>query len=190
MEELLVIVRRTPGQGSEHPARERVAAQRRAARLALDEAAAREGLTVESWPQEGDGGRPLPVEGWHWSISHDSTLVAAVLHREPVGVDLERVAERRAALQERVANPVEQGLLAPWDALAFTRLWTAKEAVLKAAGVGIAELSSCRLQALDGEQLVLEHRAGLRRVAQHQAGEHILAVHTQELGHVRWDLPS
>ncbi len=131
--QLLVVVRRTPGQEPERPARERVAAQRSSARKALDEAAAKVGLAVEHWPQEEDGGRPLPVDGWHWSISHDSTLVAAALDRCPVGVDLEQVAQRRAALKDRVADEAERELLAPFDALNFTRLWTAKEAVLKAA---------------------------------------------------------
>ncbi len=190
MTELLILVRPTPDQASSLPARERVAAQRAAARVALREAASRVGCAATEFPQEEDGGRPLPIDGWHWSISHDATLVAAVLHREPVGVDLERVAERRAALHDKVAWQSERELLAPWDARAFTRLWTAKEAVLKAAGVGLTELSGCRLVGLAGEDLLLEHRGGPRRVRQARCGEHVLAVHAPgEDWSVAWDLP-
>lgn len=187
---LLVLVRPTPGQQRARPPRERVAAQSLAARDALREAAARVGCHAREFHQVEPGGRPLPVDGWHWSISHDDTWVAAVLHTAPVGVDLERVAGRRAALHERVAGAEERALLEPWDALAFTRLWTAKEAVLKAAGVGIAELSSCRLRAVDGEDLLLDHRGEARRVRQRRFREHVLAVHAgDEPLEVRWDLP-
>jgi 4'-phosphopantetheinyl transferase len=187
--ELLVVIRSTPDQERGRPARERVSAQRVAARAALDEAAARLGLAVEHWPQVEDGGRPLPVEGWHWSISHDDTYVAAVLDTAPIGVDLERISDRRPELHDRIADPRERELLTPWDALAFTRLWTAKEAVLKAAGVGIAELSECRLGGREGEELLLDHRGGARRVVQHRVDQHVFALHARDLGRVRWELP-
>ncbi|MDA1266235.1 MAG: 4'-phosphopantetheinyl transferase superfamily protein, partial [Planctomycetota bacterium] len=120
----------------------------------------------------------------------DATYVAAVLAREPVGVDLERVAERRAALHDKVADETERELLAPWDALAFTRLWTAKESVLKAAGVGMAELSGCRLRGREGDALTLEHRGRACHVLQRQFGDHVFAVHlTGRTPTVRWDLP-
>lgn len=189
MTELHVVVRATPDQDPGRPVRERVAAQRAAARRALDEAAAQVGLACPDWPQEEPGGRPLPVDGWCWSISHDDTLVAAAVHTGPVGVDVERIAERRAALHDKVASPQERGLFERWDSHAFTRLWTAKEAVLKAAGVGMAELSLCRLSGLDGDDLLLAHRDGIRRVQQLELGQHLVALHAEGATAVRWDLP-
>ncbi len=176
MEPLHVFLRPTPDQGPEHPARERVAAQRRAARAALDEAARRIGLAVAAWPQEQEGGRPLPVGGLHWSISHDADYVAAVLAPVAVGIDLERIAQRRAALTERVADEQERALFPTFDAQAFTRLWTAKEARLKVAGVGLGELSRCRLEAVLGDELRLRHRGALHRVIETRFGDHILAL--------------
>lgn len=182
-----VLVRRTPDQDA--APRERVAAQRAAARAALDELARRHGLPTGHWPQVEDGGRPLPVEGWHWSISHDDTFVAAVLSREPVGVDLERIAERRAALHDKVAREDERACFETWDALAFTRLWTAKEAVLKAAGVGMAELSGCRVIAEEGEVLLLSHRNQECRVLQARLGDHVVALFGPSIEQCSWDLP-
>ncbi len=174
---LQVVLRATPDQTPDHPGRERVASQSAAARLALADAARLAGCPLETFPQD-DSGVPLPRDGWHWSISHDATYVASVVHRAPVGVDLQRVEERRAALTERVANEAERALLAPFDALAFARLWTAKEAVLKAAGVGLTELSQCRLVAVGpGEELWLAHRDPRQRVVTTRIADHVASVH-------------
>ncbi|WP_205699538.1 4'-phosphopantetheinyl transferase superfamily protein [Conexibacter sp. SYSU D00693] len=83
----------------------------------------------------------LLAPGDHGSASHTGDLlVLAVCAQAPVGVDVERVVPRRRGLASRL-HPREQVALAAtpddeWDA-AFTGLWTAKEAVLKARGTGL-----------------------------------------------------
>jgi phosphopantetheinyl transferase len=79
-----------------------------------------------------------------FSVSHAGglTLVAVAAGRE-VGIDVERLGRRRwLSLPGHALTPAERRSL---DALsgaareaAFLRLWTRKEAVLKAAGVGLA----------------------------------------------------
>lgn len=149
------LVRVTPTAPPTGP--ERVRVQRAHARETLDLASARAGGPAGPWPQVEDGGRPLPHEGWHWSISHDAHHTAGALARRPVGIDTERVQERRLALAERVLNDAERALLTHHDpALAFTRAWCAKESVLKARGIGMAGLSRCRITSVEPGGLWLE----------------------------------
>ncbi|MCB9764141.1 MAG: SDR family NAD(P)-dependent oxidoreductase [Alphaproteobacteria bacterium] len=80
-------------------------------------------------------GRPGP----HVSISHAmgrAVAVATVGRR--VGVDLEEVRARHPAFAQDWFNDAERALLGG-DPLALTIAWSAKEAVLKALGVGMAQ---------------------------------------------------
>lgn len=124
----------------------RVAAQRTAARALRAEAAlavgACDGPNEATFAQAEDG-RPLPTAGWHWSLSHGGFLVAACVHRALVGVDVEPIATRRADVVARALSDEERTHLP--DPGAFTRAWTAKEAVLKATTLGLGALSRCRI---------------------------------------------
>lgn len=97
----------------------------------------------------GEHGRPM-LDGAHgasiafnWSHSHDQALVAIARDVLP-GIDLERLRPHPKALPiaQRYFSPDETAAL---EALpdgqrdrAFLELWTAKEAVLKALGRGLA----------------------------------------------------
>lgn len=78
-----------------------------------------------------------------WSHSDEMALVALARGIE-LGVDVERVRERKRALElaRRFFDPAEARALAACPAdereIAFLRLWCAKESVLKALGRGIA----------------------------------------------------
>ena len=184
-----VSVRPTANQEPERPPRERVQAQSRSARVALAEAALGAGCGELRFEKDGDD-VPLPTGGWHWSVSHDARLVAGAVYRGAVGVDLERVELRRVVDHESVLDAAEREMLGTLDALAFARLWTAKEAVLKAAGVGLGELSACRLAEPPGEDWVrLQHHGRPCLVRQAFPGQHVIAVHAPgEDWTVVWDL--
>ncbi|MFG1815595.1 4'-phosphopantetheinyl transferase superfamily protein [Kribbella sp. NPDC049174] len=85
-------------------------------------------------------GRPY-VDGLAVSISHSRTLVAvAASAAGPVGVDVEDVYQREVAgLARRWFDPSElEWMAGEADELtAFLQLWTAKEAVGKALGLGL-----------------------------------------------------
>ncbi len=184
-----VAVRPTVAQESERPPRERVQARSRSARVALAEAARSAGCGELQF-EKGEDDVPLPNSGWHWSVTHDAHLVAGTVHRGAVGVDLERVELRRVVDHESVLDAAEREILGTVDALAFARLWTAKEAVLKAAGVGLGELSHCRLGEPLGEDCVrLLHHGRPCLVRQAFVGQHVIAVHAAgEDWTVVWDL--
>lgn len=81
--------------------------------------------------------------GWHVSLSHTDGLVAVVAATAPCGVDIERVREARvAAVAARYFAPEEAAQLAAVGAASarrdFFRLWTLKEAAVKALGEGLA----------------------------------------------------
>lgn len=81
----------------------------------------------------------------HTSLSHSDDAIAIALSAVgPIGVDVEPIgrAQGMAELAERIAHPRELQALASLDGpardAALLRLWVRKEALLKAAGVGLA----------------------------------------------------
>ncbi|MGH8157965.1 MAG: 4'-phosphopantetheinyl transferase family protein [Rhodanobacter sp.] len=98
---------------------------------------------------DGEHGRPAlaaghdPSIGFNWSHSGEHALIAIGRHVVP-GVDLEQVRARPRALEiaQRYFSADEAAALAilpPVErSTAFLELWTAKEAVLKALGRGLA----------------------------------------------------
>lgn len=168
----------------------RIAARSREARLARDAAAREAGCTVTDFPQAPDG-RPLPSAGWSWSISHGRDWVAGTVHTGPVGVDVERL-HLRPRVVARVLAPAEAGHFGDTDpTLAFIRTWTAKEAVVKASGVGIRDLPACTVEDVEGpERLWIRCHGERLRVEQRVHDGHVLAVHAPGDGwSVRWHLP-
>jgi len=124
---------------------EQVQRQRDYARLALRRSAELSGAPLEGWTQDPDG-RPLPNDGWHWSISHKRQWAAGVVARTPVGIDIEHVIPRRdEALFDVIADADEWAIIGERSWENFYRIWTAKEAVLKANGFGIGKLGRCNV---------------------------------------------
>lgn len=167
--------------------RGRVVIQRVASRRALALAAAGAGAPEGPWSQEEDGGRPLPMDGWHWSVTHDAHFVGAVVARVPVGIDTEEITLRREALIQRVLDESEQSVLeGPEKKFTFTRAWCAKEAVLKATGIGMAGLSRCKILTATGPRLTLRLDKKDWTVVQRRGGKSIFAV-TAEAEPVDYD---
>ena len=119
----------------------RAFAMRRAARrviLARTLGCAPPQVTIETGPQ----GKPS-CTGLAFSAAHSAgRAVVAVAHAGPLGVDIERLRPLDLDLMaRRVLSIGEQALIEPLDAdrrgAALIRLWTAKEAVLKAEGTGL-----------------------------------------------------
>lgn len=113
-------------------------------------------------PRACGGGR------FFWSAANTRGAALAAVAKAPVGVDVESLARPRVAPAAAFAGPDELALCDAWSAPLALALWTAKEAVLKLAGVGIAELRACRLAAPpagdEPAELVLLHRDRLHRV--------------------------
>lgn len=114
-------------------------------------------------------GRPcLPGDALHTSLSHAEGAVAIAAGPGGgmgIGVDLEPAprAAQMAEIAGRVLHPDERAALAalpePRRAQALLALWVRKEALLKAAGIGLArEMDSFR--APDGEPVALPAAEG------------------------------
>jgi 4'-phosphopantetheinyl transferase len=166
----------------------RVRARSAHAREALALSAARAGAALGPL-QKGEHDAPVPTNGWHWSISHACGLSAGVVSRGPVGVDVEAITPRRQEIVQRVAVRDELDLLGGFSWETFFRLWTAKESVLKKAGCGILELSTCRLVAVASPGLlVLAHRGREHEVRLLVADGHVAAVAGEGPFEVEWTM--
>lgn len=95
---------------------------------------------------KGDAGEPLACWGVHWSIAHKPDLVAGVVSSSSVGIDIERLRPVSEVLFRRILTSKESDCFGGNDWIEiFFRTFTAKEAVLKAIGVGLAGLALVRV---------------------------------------------
>ena len=114
-----------------------------AAYLLLREALRKE-YGIEEAPvfEYGEHGKPTIVghPDIHFNLSHCREAAICVVSDHPVGVDVESIHRYSESLARYTMNDEEmqQILHADYPALAFTRLWTRKEAVVKRSGHGIS----------------------------------------------------
>lgn len=164
---------------------QQVRRQRAAARIALRECARRCGAPRDGWTKDAHDA-PLPLRGYYWSVAHKRRWAAAVISRQPVGIDIEEIVVRPRTLHDELAGDDEWQIVGDRSWHSFYRLWTAKEATLKANGVGIGELLRCRLIALHNDgQVMLEYQQSNWRVEHHERASYIAAVTCNGVG-VRW----
>jgi len=105
----------------------------------------------------GANGEPgVPNTDWRLSIAHSEFIAAAVISKSAVGVDVEPIVTRRTDLYRYLLHPDEYALLEESGRShneTQILLWSLKESVLKAKGLGFL-LSPKRLRValLDDEQ--------------------------------------
>lgn len=82
-------------------------------------------------------GKPYLPGGPHFSLSHSGKLVVLLVDEHEAGVDVEEIVPYCRAVARRVFSPREQAWLhAQADEESFFRLWTGKESIMKALGLG------------------------------------------------------
>jgi phosphopantetheine--protein transferase-like protein len=156
--------------------RDKVAALSECARQALRMSAERAGISLGELRKDDDD-IPLPFGEYHWSVSHKPKYVAAVIGRGRIGIDVEEIEPRKENIFGYVASDEEWSLLGgkSWDSL--YRCWTAKEAVVKSTGTGLAGLKSCRVvDVRDDANICLSFEGRLYKVAQMRLDGHIVSV--------------
>jgi phosphopantetheinyl transferase len=118
------------------------------------------------------------------SIAHCENHAIAVAHGEPVGVDIERIAERGDDFFKAVSSESERVLFAAFAGNArqewVTRLWCAKEVLGKLMGTGVDEAPQ-RFEAqstgADGSLLMCHGGSGRQaRVVTVRDGDFMLAL--------------
>jgi 4'-phosphopantetheinyl transferase len=109
-----------------------------------------------------DTGKPVVSGGVHFNVSHSGDLILLALSdSRAVGIDVERRrdVERVTALRNRWLTEPERarmdrliaGGASPSDA--FLRIWSVKEARLKALGVGISGALGVALETIEAHPL-------------------------------------
>jgi len=156
-DQLHPVIMRVPPSIRKLEGAEMVEALRYAAEKALTHSSAYSEVTLGSLTRQ-ENGAPIPSNGIFWSLSHTPEYVAAVNAPYPVGIDIEKIAPVSDSLMKQIADAEEWALAPEMTTPLFYRYWTAKEAVLKAVGIGLAGLSNCRVQEIiDDNQLVLQY---------------------------------
>lgn len=186
---LVPVMRMTPGQGKHLPSAERVSNQRRAAREACHGSAKRLGLNLGRLAQS-ETGVPEPVNGWFWSVSHTRGVVCGIVYPAPVGIDVERIQPRRQEIVRATAKREEYDVTGGFRWRNFTRVWSAKEAVLKKAGCGLVELSKCTVVAAPSPtSVILHHRERLHFVHQSLQYGHCVSIcaDVSDDAEITWD---
>lgn len=101
-------------------------------------------ITAPGYIKYGDHGKPyLANHDYHFNITDSADTLVVAISKQPIGIDLESIRPIELKRIRRAFTSDEQKYL---DAIAdsqaqskaILKLWTVKEAVLKAAGVGLS----------------------------------------------------
>lgn len=103
----------------------------------------RKRFSIEVEPVVMPNGKPVFPEhaGVHFNLSHSGAYAALAFGNTPLGLDVECVKQANLKMAKRFFAKEEYECLAEADeteqADIFTKLWTGKEAVVKASGAGL-----------------------------------------------------
>ena len=155
--------------------KERVKFLSRHARRALEMSAEKSNIRLDALAQD-ERKAPLPSNGAYWSITHKNEYVAGVVCTSPTGIDIEKISPRAKSLFRKTADEAEWAL-ADKTFTTFFRYWTAKEAVLKAAGIGLRDLSKCRISSVpDAQHLELTYDGSNWQIEHYFFNSHVASI--------------
>ena len=159
----------------------------RHARKALEVSAKKSGVQLGKLAQD-ERNAPLPYKGIFWSITHKTEYVGGVVAPAPIGIDIEKIYSRAESLYPKTASEAEWAL-ADRSPATFFRYWTSKEAVLKAVGTGISDLSICRvIRIRDDHHLDIEYENKKWQVAHIYFEDHIASIVKNNF-QIDWTMP-
>jgi 4'-phosphopantetheinyl transferase len=188
MKTIYPVILSVPGQATNLPPKSRAEYLSRYAREALALSAQKCGVKLGQLSKNPEGA-PLPFDGIYWSLTHKPRYVGAIVGPSRVGIDLEYVDRRSAALFDKTASRDEWALgdRASWEL--FYRYWTSKEAVVKAAGGGILkDLLECRvIEIIDHNNLVIHYKDNRWHIEHYYFNDHIASVVKDSFG-IQWTL--
>jgi 4'-phosphopantetheinyl transferase len=155
--------------------KERVKFLSQHARRALERSAEKSSVRLDALAQD-EHNAPLPCNGTYWSVTHKNEYVGGVVCPSPTGIDIEKICPRAKSLFHKTADEAEWAL-ADKTFTTFFRYWTAKEAVLKAAGIGLRDLSKCRISRVLGTHyLDVEYDGNKWRIEHNFFNSHIASI--------------
>ena len=167
--------------------RKKVEALSALARFALEISSRKSGVNPGCLTKNEDGA-PVPFDGNFWSVTHKTEYVGGVIAQTETGIDIEKIKPCSKALCNKIAGPREWALSDSDREILFFRFWTSKEAVLKAAGMGISGLSGCRIEKiLSDNSLIVNYNDKIWEIRHHLFGHHIASVVTNGF-EIEWTL--
>ena len=170
------VILSVPADAKELTRRERVKYLSRHARRALKISAEKSGIQLGELIKE-DNGSPMPSGGNYWSVTHKPEYVGGVIASEKIGIDIEKIRPCSKALFKKTADSREWALSDTDPMKLFFRYWTSKEAVLKAGGKGLTDLSKCRIvQITDDHNLIINYKNKKWFIEQHFFKDHVASV--------------
>lgn len=157
--------------------KKRNAALSRFSRNSLERSSEKSGFNLRVF-EKNAAGVPLPGNGIFWSVSHKPELVAGVVSKAPVGIDVERIKPVSEALFRKIVSFDEENCFGNMDkTTVFFRSFTAKEAVLKFKGIGLKGLSNVKIiKVLDSKNIVLTFNGNSCMIENFYAGEYLASV--------------
>lgn len=166
--------------------REKLAALSRLARESAGLSAEKSGVRIDAFTKT-PSGMPEPSNGVFWSISHKSDVVAGVVAKSRIGIDIEMIRPVRQQLYDRILTSEESRLFGNDDSeTVFFRAFTAKEAVLKHTGDGIKGLSKAEIAAVTDKKNVCVTYLNQKYFVENFFGDGYLASVTKQSRDVQW----
>ena len=189
MSMLYPVIKAVPAFFSGLPRAERQPALSRLARRPLAVSARKTGVSLPAVLEKNRLGAPLPAGGLWWSVTHKPDFVAGIVSFGKIGIDIEKIAPVSPSLLKKIADPEEQGLFDSDTQTMLFRCWTAKEAVLKAAGKGLSGLGRCRVANVQSDtRLIVTYDKTRWLVEQYHFCGHLAAVTSGTDDRVHWTL--
>ena len=114
------------------------------------------GLPHQAAVSYSDQGKPYFPDhpGFHFNLSHSGSWAACAVGGEEVGADIQKIVSVSESVRKRCLTPSElnwlESLTEKDRAAGFCRVWSLKEALLKAEGKGL-RLWPGDIQVLDGQ---------------------------------------
>jgi len=116
------------------------------------------GAEEASLAETAEGKRFLPGSDRQFNLTHAGSTAALAVSPLPVGVDLEPCSTEHLEVARKVFTEEERRWMAAQPEIRFSQLWTMKEAVSKAFGLGLGLpfRAFSVLGLLDGKELLYE----------------------------------
>lgn len=110
-------------------------------------------------------GAPYIEGGPYFSISHCKHGIAVAIGEKPIGIDIEHIRTAKPELVAHTMNEKEQAQIWAADSpdVAFTCLWTQKEAVLKMQGTGITSIDGIKNTLVALEHVNLQTKVNINK---------------------------
>lgn len=86
----------------------------------------------------GEKGKPCLPNGPHFNLSHSGDYAVLGMSEHELGVDIEKIGGYKDKVARRSCTAEELAWLEAQDKAEFYRLWTAKESIMKATGLGLS----------------------------------------------------